>query len=72
MVADALRRSTLLTVTAASGAESRGYVCDRDGLGLLLDLHDGPAYRFYPWSSVDHVSIEEARHLRSSEAGPPE
>jgi hypothetical protein len=31
MVADALRRGTLLTVSATSGSESRGYVCDRDG-----------------------------------------
>lgn len=63
MVADALRRGTLLTVTATSGTQWRGYVCDRDGLGLLLDLHDGPGYKFFPWSSVEHMTIQEARHL---------
>ena len=42
MVADALRRGTLLTVSATSGSQSRGYVCDRDSLGLLLDLHNVP------------------------------
>jgi hypothetical protein len=57
MVADALRRGTLLTVSATSGSESRGYVCDRDGLGLLLDLHSVPGgettgYKFLPWSSI--------------------
>lgn len=52
MVADALRRGTLLTVSATSGSQSRGYVCDRDSLGLLLDLHNVPGettgYRFFP------------------------
>ena len=71
MVADTLRRGTLLTVAAASGAESKGYVCDRDSFGLLLDLHDGPGYRFYPWSSVVLITIQEARHLKPGEAVPP-
>lgn len=76
MVADALRRGTLLTVSATSGSQSRGYVCDRDSLGLLLDLHNVPGettgYRFFPWSSVEHLTIQEARHLRPGEAALPE
>ena len=68
MVADALGRGTLLTVTATSGTQWRGYVYDGDGLGLLLDLHDGPGYKFFPWASVEHVTIQEARHLRPGEA----
>ena len=72
-VADALRRGTLLTVSATSGAQSRGYVCDRDGLGLLLDLHSVPGgetagYEFFPWTSVEHPTIHEARHLRTGGA----
>lgn len=76
MVADALRRGTLLTVSATSGTQSRGYVCDRDSLGLLLDLHSVPGettgYKFIPWSSVEHLTIQEARHLRPGEAVLPE
>lgn len=69
MVEDALRRGTLLRANVAGGAEWRGYVCDRDGLGLLLEIHDVPGgeaagYKFFPWSSVEHLTIEEARHLR--------
>lgn len=76
MVADALRRGTLLTVSSTSGTESRGYVCDRDGLGLLLDLHGVPGgeetgYRFFPWASVEHMTIQEARHLRPGGAALP-
>jgi hypothetical protein len=76
MVADVLRRGTLLTVSATSGTQSRGYVCDRDGLGLLLDLHSVPGettgYKFFPWSTVEHLEIHEARHLRPGEAALPE
>jgi hypothetical protein len=65
-VADALRRGT---ISATGGAEWRGYVCDRDGLRLLLDLHGVPGgeatgYKFFPWSSVEHIMIQEAHHLR--------
>jgi hypothetical protein len=73
MVADALRRGTLLTVTATSGTQWRGYVCDHDGLGLLLDLNGVPGdqatgYKLIPWPSVEVITIQEARHLRPGEA----
>jgi hypothetical protein len=77
MVADALRRGTLLRVNLTSGAEWRGYVCDRDGLGLLLELHDVPSsegsgYKFFPWSRVEHLTIQEAHHLRPGGAAHSE
>ncbi|MDF2702376.1 MAG: hypothetical protein K0S10_1320 [Rubrobacteraceae bacterium] len=74
MMGDILRRGTLMTVTATGGGKSSGYVCDHDGLGLLLDLRGDPdgdatGYRLFPWSSVEHVMIKEASH--SSLAGEP-
>ena len=75
MVADALRRGTLLTVSATSGSQSRGYVCDRDSLGLLLDLHNVPGettgYRFFPWSSVEHLHDPGGSSLEAGRGGSP-
>ena len=58
-----LGRGSFVSVSARIGNDLSGYVCDRDGSGLLLDVRDqsgDPAgYEFLPWSSIERVSVEE-------------
>jgi hypothetical protein len=57
-----LARGNFVAVSARTGNDLAGYVCDRDGSGLLLEVRDAsgdPAgYEFLPWSSIERVSIE--------------
>jgi hypothetical protein len=57
-----LARGGFVSVTARTGNDLAGYVCDRDGSGLLLDVRDASGnptgYEFLPWSSIERVSIE--------------
>ena len=51
-----------VSVSARTGNDLAGYVCDRDGSGLLLDVRDPSGdpqgYEFLPWSSIERVSVE--------------
>lgn len=73
-VSDALRKGVAVTITTWGGREVKGLVCDREQVGILLDLRlPGPAedeegqpagYVFLPWSSVEQVEIQEVPHRR--------
>jgi hypothetical protein len=56
-------RGSFVSVSARTGNDLAGYVCDRDGSGLLLDVRDpsgdATGYEFLPWSSIERVSVEE-------------
>ena len=57
-----LARGNFVSISARTGNDLAGYVCDRDGSGLLLDVRDASGdptgYEFLPWSSIERVSIE--------------
>ena len=54
---DFLGRGSLVTVSARTGVDLEGYVCDQNENGLLLDSRDPSGdptgYEFLPWSIVD-------------------
>jgi hypothetical protein len=58
-----LGRGSFVSVSARTGNDLAGYVCDRDGNGLLLDVRepsgDPGSYEFLPWSSIERVSVDE-------------
>ena len=58
-----LGRGSFVSVSARTGNDRAGYVCDRDGSGLLLEVRDPSGdptgYEFLPWSSIERVSAEE-------------
>ncbi len=53
-------RGSLVTVSARTGNDLKGYVCDQNESGLLLDARDPSGdptgYEFLPWSSIERVS----------------
>jgi len=55
-------RGSLVTVSARTGNDLKGYVCDHNDNGLLLDSRDpsgdATGYEFLPWSSIERVSAE--------------
>ena len=55
-------RGSLVTVSARTGNDLKGYVCDQNESGLLLDARDPSGdptgYEFLPWSSIERVSGE--------------
>ena len=55
-----LSRGSLVTVSARTGVDLEGYVCDQNESGLLLDARDPSGdptgYEFLPWSSIERVS----------------
>jgi hypothetical protein len=55
-----LGRGNLVTVSARTGVDLAGYVCDQNENGLLLDARDPSGdpsgYEFLPWSSIERVS----------------
>ena len=55
-----LGRGNFVTVSARTGIDLRGYVCDQNESGLLLDARDQggdpTGYEFLPWSSIERVS----------------
>jgi hypothetical protein len=57
---DFLGRGSLVTVSARTGVDLEGYVCDQNESGLLLDARDSSGdptgYEFLPWSSIERVS----------------
>jgi hypothetical protein len=56
-------RGSYVFVSARTGNDLSGYVCDRDETGLLLDVRDPSGdpggYEFLPWSSIERVSVKE-------------
>jgi hypothetical protein len=59
-IEDLLGRGSLVTVSARTGVDLEGYVCDQNESGLLLDARDPSgdptSYEFLPWSSIERVS----------------
>jgi hypothetical protein len=57
---DFLGRGSLVKVSARTGVDLAGYVCDQNESGLLLDARDPSGdptgYEFLPWSSIERVS----------------
>jgi hypothetical protein len=55
-----LGRGSLVTVSARTGVDLAGYVCDQNESGLLLDARDPSGdptgYEFLPWASIERVS----------------
>jgi hypothetical protein len=55
-----LGRGSLVTVSAKTGIDLEGYVCDQSESGLLLDSRDPSGdptgFEFLPWSSIERVS----------------
>ncbi len=60
---DFMTRGKFVSISATTGNDLAGYVCDRDGAGLLLDVRDPSGdptgYEFLPWSSIERVSNAE-------------
>ena len=60
-MSEALGRGSFVAVSARVGNDLSGYVCDMDGMGLLLDVRDPSGdpggYEFLPWSSIERVRI---------------
>jgi len=60
-IEDFLGRGSLVTVSARTGVDLAGYVCDQNESGLLLDARDPSGdptgFEFLPWSSIERVSI---------------
>ena len=58
-----LYRGNFVRVSARTGTDLAGYVCDQNENGLLLDVRDPSGdpsgYDFLPWSSIERVSAEE-------------
>jgi hypothetical protein len=58
-----LGRGSLVVVSARTGNDLKGYVCDQNQSGLLLDARDPSgdptAYEFLPWSSIERLSSAE-------------
>jgi hypothetical protein len=67
-VSDALKRGTDVSVATWSGREIAGVICDREEVGLLLDLREPEAesevYSFLPWSSIEQVKVREIAQRR--------
>lgn len=55
-----LGRGNFVTLSAKTGIDLRGYVCDHNESGVLLDARDQSGdptgYEFLPWSSIERVS----------------
>jgi hypothetical protein len=64
-----LGRGSMVTVSARTGVDLAGFVCDQNESGLLLDARDPSgdptSYEFLPWSSIERVSAGSTR--RSSQ-----
>ena len=62
-IAGFLGRGTFVIVSARTGNDLEGYVCDQNESGLLLDVRDASGdpttYEFLPWSSIERVSAGE-------------
>ena len=56
-------RGSYVSVSARTGNDLQGYVCEAGDNGLLLDVRDPSGdpggYEFLPWSSIERVSVED-------------
>ena len=61
-IAQFLARGSFVSVSARTGNDATGFVCDADGTGLLLDARDPSGdpigYEFIPWSSIERLIVE--------------
>ena len=61
-IAEFLARGSFVTVSARTGNDVVGFVCDADASGLLLDARDASGdatgYEYLPWSSVERLVVE--------------
>jgi hypothetical protein len=59
-IEDFLGRGSMVTISARTGVDLAGYVCDQNESGLLLDARDpsgdSTGYEFLPWSSIERLS----------------
>lgn len=57
---DFMGRGSFVTVSARTGIDLAGYICDQNENGLLLDSRDPSGdptdFEFLPWSSIERVS----------------
>ncbi len=57
-----LDRGVWVAVSARTGNDLQGYVCDADGRGVLIDVRDPSGdpggYEFLPWSSIERLSTD--------------
>lgn len=55
-------RGTHVQISARTGNDVGGYVCDVGDSGLLLDARDPSGdpmgYEFLPWSSIERVTVK--------------
>lgn len=55
-------RGSRVSVYARTGGDLRGYVCEANENGLLLDARDPSGdptgYEFLPWPSIERVNAE--------------
>lgn len=67
-VADALKKGSPVTISMWNGREISGLICDREEIGLLLDIRepdgDSAGYVFLPWSSIEQVAIQAVAQRR--------
>ena len=72
-ISDALGRGSFVAVSARVGNDLSGYVSDKDGAGLLLDVRDPSGdpggYEFLPWSSIERVRVLGRASQASEESG---
>ena len=61
-ISGGLERGAPVRISARIGSDLSGYVCDRDAVGLLLDVRHPSgvhaSYEFIPWHSVERVTVE--------------
>ena len=59
-----LGRGKFVSVSARTGNDIVGFVCDWNESGVLIDVRDGSGdatgYELLPWSSIERVSVEDA------------
>ena len=67
-VSDALKKGMVVSVAAWSGQQITGTVCDREQVGLLLEVREpdtgSEVYSFLPWTSIEQVKIREIAQRR--------
>lgn len=62
-ISSGLKRGRLVKISARIGSDLSGYVCDRDAVGLLLDVRHPSGvhadYEYITWQSIERVTVEE-------------
>lgn len=59
-----LGRGNFVSVSARTGNDIAGFVCDWNEMGVLIDVRDqggdATGYELLPWSSIERISVEDA------------